>query len=87
MLGPLATRIAGAVNGKNFDSVTFVWMQGEADVKAGNVDVYATSFRGLLGQLEKDLNRKYINIIIGRRRDFGLKKRSTPKWGEMRQVQ
>jgi hypothetical protein len=62
-------------------------MQGEADVKAGNVDVYAKSFRGLLGQLEKDLKRKDINIIIGRLSDFGLKNRSNPKWGEMRKVQ
>ena len=73
--------------GVQIKSVTFIWMQGEADVKAGNVDVYAKSFRGLLGQLEKDLNRKDINIIIGRLSDFGLKKRSNPKWGQMRKVQ
>ncbi len=68
-------------------SVTFVWMQGEADVKAGDVDVYAKSFRGLLRQLETDLGRKDINVIIGRLSDFGLKKRSNPKWEEMRRVQ
>ena len=73
--------------GIKIKSVTFIWMQGEADVKAGNVDVYAKSFRGLLGQLERDLNRKDINIIIGRLSDFGLKKRANPKWGEMRKVQ
>ncbi len=73
--------------GVQIKSVTFIWMQGEADVKAGNVDVYAKSFRGLLGQLEKDLNRKDINVIIGRLSDFGLKKRSNPKWEEMRKTQ
>jgi len=73
--------------GVQIKSVTFIWMQGEADVKADNIDVYAKSFRGLLGQLEKDLNRKDINIIIGRLSDFGLKKRSNPKWGQMRKVQ
>ncbi len=73
--------------GTKIKSVTFIWMQGEADVKAGNVDVYAKSFRGLLGQLEKDLKRKDINIIIGRLSDYGLKKRSNPKWEEMRKVQ
>ncbi|MDP7010221.1 MAG: sialate O-acetylesterase [Verrucomicrobiota bacterium] len=73
--------------GTKIKSVTFIWMQGEADVKAGNVDVYAKSFRGLLGQLEKDLKRKDINIIIGRLSDYGLKKRSNPKWEEMRRVQ
>jgi len=73
--------------GTKIKSVTFIWMQGEADAKADNVDVYAKSFRGLLGQLEKDLKRKDINIIIGRLSDFGLKNRSNPKWGEMRKVQ
>ena len=73
--------------GIKIKSVTFIWMQGEADAKAGNVDVYAKSLRGLLGQLEKDLKRKDINIIIGRLSDFGLKNRSNPKWGEMRKVQ
>ena len=65
--------------GVQIKSVTFIWMQGEADVKAGNVYVYAKSFRGLLGQLEKDLNRKDINIIIGRLSDFGLKNPSADK--------
>ncbi|MBI62271.1 MAG: acetyl xylan esterase [Verrucomicrobiales bacterium] len=73
--------------GIKIKSVTFIWMQGEADVKAGNVDVYAKSFRGLLGQLEKDLKRKDINVIIGRLSDYGLKKRSNLKWEEMRKVQ
>jgi hypothetical protein len=71
----------------NIKSVTFIWMQGESDAKAGNVDVYAKSFKGLLGQLEKDLKRKDINVIIGRLSDFGLKNRSSPEWGEMRRVQ
>jgi len=73
--------------GIKIKSVTFIWMQGEADAKAGNVDVYAKSFRGLLEQLEKDLKRQDINIIIGRLSDFGLKNRSNPKWEEMRKVQ
>ena len=68
-------------------SVTFIWMQGEADAKGSNVDVYARSFKGLLGQLEKDLKRKDINVIIGRLSDFGLKNRSNPAWAEMRKVQ
>ncbi|MEC9093833.1 MAG: sialate O-acetylesterase [Planctomycetota bacterium] len=68
-------------------SVTFIWMQGEADVKAGHVDVYAKSFRGILGQLEKDLHRKDINVVIGRLSDFGLKNRINPKWEEMRKIQ
>ena len=83
----LIENIKEETTGIKIKSVTFIWMQGEADVKAGNVDVYAKSFRGLLGQLEKDLKRKDINIIIGRLSDYGLKKRSNPKWVEMRKEQ
>ena len=83
----LIENIKEETTGIKIKSVTFIWMQGEADVKAGNVDIYAKSFRGLLGQLEKDLKRKDINIIIGRLSDYGLKKRSNPKWVEMRKEQ
>ena len=83
----LIENIKEETTGIKIKSVTFIWMQGEADVKAGNVDVYAKSFKGLLGQLEKDLNRKDINIIIGRLSDFGLKNRSNRTWEEMREVQ
>ena len=71
----------------NMQGVAKYYDPGEADVKAGNVDVYAKSFRGLLGQLERDLNRKDINTVIGRLSDFGLKNRANPKWEEMRKVQ
>lgn len=83
----LIKKVKQETSGVQIESVTFIWMQGEADVKAGHVDVYAKSFRGLVGQLEKDLDRKDINIIIGRLSDFGLKKRLNPKWEEMRKVQ
>lgn len=83
----LIENIKEETTGIKIKSVTFIWMQGEADVKAGNVDVYAKSFKGLLGQLEKDLNRKDINIIIGRLSDFGLKNRSNSTWEEMRKIQ
>ena len=83
----LINQVKEKTDGVEIKSVTFIWMQGEADVKAGYVDVYAKSFKGLLGQLEKDLGRKDINVIIGRLSDFGLKKRPNPKWQEMRKVQ
>ena len=83
----LVENIKEKTAGIRIKSVTFIWMQGEADAKSCNVDLYAKSFRGLLRQLEKDLKRKDINIIIGRLSDFGLKNRSNPKWEEMRKVQ
>ena len=83
----LIKQVKEKTDGVKVKSVTFIWMQGESDVKAGHVDVYAKSFKGLLGQLEKDLGRKDINVIIGRLSDYGLKKRPNPKWEEMRKVQ
>ena len=44
--------------GTKIKSVTFIWMQGEADAKAANVEVYAKSFRGLLGNWKKILNER-----------------------------
>ena len=49
----LINQVKEKTDGVEIKSVTFIWMQGEADVKAGYVDVYAKSFKGLLGQLEK----------------------------------
>ena len=62
-------------------------MQGEADAKGDRVDVYAKSFRGLLKQLETDLDRNDINVIIGRLSDFGVKRRPSAAWKELRNVQ
>jgi hypothetical protein len=83
----LIKQVKEKTDGVKIKSVTFIWMQGESDVKVGHVDVYAKSFKGLLGQLENNLGRKDINVIIGRLSDFGLKKRPNPKWEEMRKVQ
>ncbi|MEO2014832.1 MAG: sialate O-acetylesterase [Fuerstiella sp.] len=83
----LIKQVKEKTEGVELRSVTFIWMQGEADAKAGHVDVYAKSFRGLLAQLESDFGRKDINVIIGRLSDFGLKKRFNPMWDEMREVQ
>lgn len=83
----LIKSIRESTDGVKIQSVTFIWMQGEADVKAGHVDVYEKSFKAVVAQLEKDLGRKDINVIIGRLSDFGTKKRPNPEWEKMRQLQ
>ena len=35
------------INGEKIQTVTFIWMQGEADSKAQNSDVYLASLNGL----------------------------------------
>jgi hypothetical protein len=54
---------------KEFATVTFVWMQGEADGQAGWGAVYEKSFLGIIDQLKADLKRDDIRFVIGRIND------------------
>ena len=67
------------IEGGKIRTVTFVWMQGEADSKAKNSDVYLASLNGLKQQLEKDLKRTDLNFIIGRLSDSGFYRRRDKK--------
>ena len=79
--------------GIKIKSVTFIWMQGEADSKAKNSDAYLASLNGLKKQLEQDLKRTDLNFIIGRLSDSGLYRRrdkkrvENPHWEEIRKAQ
>jgi len=81
------------MEGEKIRTVTFVWMQGEADSKAKNSDVYLASLNGLKKQLEQDLKRTDLNFIIGRLSDSGLYRRRDKKrvenlhWEEIRNAQ
>lgn len=66
------------------ESVCFVWMQGERDARMGWSAVYADSLRTLVGQLEKDLMRKDLAVVIGRLSDFRKKDRH---WEAVRESQ
>jgi hypothetical protein len=81
------------IDGVKIRTVTFIWMQGEADSKAQNSDVYLASLNGLKKQLEEDLQRTDINFIIGRLSDSGFFRRRDKKrvenlhWEEIRKAQ
>ena len=81
------------MEGEKIRTVTFVWMQGEADSKAKNSDVYLASLNGLKKQLEQDLKRTDLNFIIGRLSDSGLYRRrdkkrvENPHWEGIRKAQ
>ncbi|MBT3668144.1 MAG: acetyl xylan esterase [Opitutae bacterium] len=81
------------IHDKMVRTVTFIWMQGEADSKAQNSDVYLASLNGLKKQLEQDLKRTDLNFIIGRLSDSGLYRRRDKKrvenmhWEEIRKAQ
>ena len=82
--GPLIEKAREAFDGKTFDTVTFVWMQGESDGMRGLSPAYEKSFLRLLGRIKKDLNRKDIGFVIGRINDSHM---SDPNWKAMRDVQ
>ena len=81
-----------AIQGSKIQTVTFIWMQGEADSKSGNSDVYLASLNGLKKQLEQDLERTDINFIIGRLSDSGFYRRrdkkriNNPDWDTVRNL-
>jgi hypothetical protein len=73
-----------ATEGKTYNTITFVWMQGEADAgKKGEPSTYVDSFNGMLDFLKADLEVDSINIVIGRLSDF----KTTEKWTRMREIQ
>jgi len=70
-------------------SVTFVWMQGEADAREkGYDDIYAGALQRIVEQLQADLGRKDLNVILGRLSDYGNKlPEERPGWNHIRQIQ
>lgn len=70
-------------------SVTFCWMQGEADANhQGYGAVYGAALTGLLEQLQTDLKRTDIDVVIGRISDFGNNDpQNRPDWNIIRQAQ
>jgi len=83
----LMNKVNAATRGKNFATVTFVWMQGERDAKEKHGDVYAASLKGLVAQLGDDLGRKDINFVIGRLSDFDMADAKYPHWTMVRKAQ
>ena len=83
----LMDKVAEAMKGKRTpDSVTFVWMQGEADAKEDG-EVYKESLKGLIAQVRDDLKRKDVTVVIGRISDFEDKDVPRPHWNAIREIQ
>ena len=57
---------------QEYETVTFIWMQGERDAKEGDGAIYQASLAKLIAQLEQDLGRTDINFIGGRLGDFRI---------------
>ncbi len=83
----LITEVKAATAGKSYDTVTFVWMQGERDAKEQLAEVYADSFKGVIAQLQKDLRKEKINFVIGRISDFDMQNKKYKHWTKIRGIQ
>jgi len=83
----LMKKVNATAEGKEFATVTLIWMQGEQDAQEKYGDVYAASLRGLIAQLAKDLGRKDINFVIGRLSDFDMADSKCPHWTMVRKAQ
>ena len=68
-------------------SATLVWMQGESDAEFGWSDVYEAALRRVHSQLESDLEREDLNLVVGRISDFDLGDEKYPHWSRMREIQ
>lgn len=86
----LMDAVHGAAGSRKFKTVTFIWMQGESDA-IGNGDQYEASLRRVIAQLEDDLGRKDIQLVLGRLSDHGLNQKKKgnkfPDWQKIRDIQ
>ena len=83
----LLARVNKALQGKPPTTVTFIWMQGEADAESGWGAVYEESFYGVLGQLKVDLGTENIHYVLGRINDYWLPSNRIPDGDLVRGVQ
>ena len=58
------------ISGKQIDSVSYIWMQGEEDARMGWGSVYEKSFNGVLEKLKQDLKVTKISYVVGRINDY-----------------
>ncbi|MBU0545375.1 MAG: sialate O-acetylesterase [Proteobacteria bacterium] len=83
----LMAKIKTAIAGKNPDTVTFVWMQGERDAREQYGEFYAARLKGLIEQLREDLGREDVNFVIGRLSDHAINNKRYLFWMLVRSAQ
>lgn len=90
-IGDLYDRLIDLVlaegNPAQYESVSFIWMQGESDANQRFGKYYEAAFLDILKQLESDLGRKDINVVIGRLSDFDLENKRYRDWTMIRDIQ
>jgi len=82
--GHLMEMVRREVGDRKLDSVSLVWMQGEANGKDGRSRTYKSNLEGLIQQFRQDLGREDMTIVIGR---LNTNKIGTPDWDAVRVIQ
>ncbi|MGB0743905.1 MAG: sialate O-acetylesterase [Opitutales bacterium] len=83
----LISNVKKKIENQALASLTFIWMQGEADAKAGWGSVYEVSFHGVLDQFKEDLGIQQINFVVGRINDFWVDPEKFPDGELIRKIQ
>ncbi len=83
----LLAAVKKAGDATRFQTVTFVWMQGESDAANGLSGAYAAAFRNLRQRLMDDLGIKTMHVVIGRISDYGLQGEKADGWKSVRATQ
>ena len=84
---PLIEAVMAAGKDQSFDTVGFIWMQGESDANNRLSEVYEESFIKLIEQLEKDLGRDDLYFVIGRINDYARSRPDNEHWRRVRESQ
>ena len=84
---PLLETALAAAKDEFFDTVGFIWMQGESDANNRLSEVYEESFLKLVGQLRKDLKRVDLYYVIGRINDYAKSRPDNVHWKRVRETQ
>lgn len=83
----LMKKVHETLQGREPDTVTFIWMQGERDAREGHGAVYEASLRALIEQVRQDLKREKLCVVIGRISDYGIDNPERPDWEVVRTAQ
>ena len=83
----LMVKVKNRTKDKYFDTVNFIWMQGERDAREDIGETYKASLLGLYNQLSSDLKREDVNFVIGRLSDFDMNNERYPDWTMVRSIQ
>lgn len=84
----LIQTVTAAIGDQSFDTVGFIWMQGESDGLNRRSEAYQESFWKLIYRLESDLDQEgRLYYVIGRISDYGLDGEQHDHWQRVREVQ